>query len=149
MDINPLLILDRTKKSNMTTSCFCKVILITLKNLHQSFPSRSIYLIRGWLLKTHIRMCMAYWSTFTITYKLEIFLSLKTDLNPDLPVDFGYDRIFPCTYKRAGDAGLKKLKTFLTEYSHTQLIRSIRISLDTMVHGIGTALFVKWNNDNA
>ena len=119
MGINPLLILDCTKKSNMKTSCFYKVILITLKNLHQSFPSRSIlYLTCGWLLKTHIQMCMAYWSTFTITCKLEIILSLKTDLNPDMPAcGFWLRSHFPLHLQRAGDAGWKVLKSFLTDYS--------------------------------
>ena len=131
----------------MTTSRFYKVILITLK---KTFTNHFLQdLPHLWLViedsHTNVYGILKYFHDYMQTGDYFIV----ENLNPDLPVDFGYDRIFPCTYKRAGDAGLKKLKAFLTEYSHTRLIPSIRIFLDTMVHGIGMALFVKWNNNNA
>ena len=46
------------------------------------------------------------------------------DLNPDVPCNFGYGRIFPVSYNKAGSVGINILKQFLSDYSHYYAVDS-------------------------
>ena len=115
MDIDPSLILDRAKEIKPENLTFLQG---DSNHIEKTFTNQFLQdLPRPWLViedaHTNVYGVLKYFHDYMQAGDYFII----EDQNPDLPLHFGYDRIFPCTYKRAGDVKLKVLKSFLTEYS--------------------------------
>ena len=111
MDIDPSLILDRAKEIKPDNLTFLQG---DSNHIEKTFTNQFLQdLPHPWLVAedshTNVYGIMKYFHDYMQPGDYFII----EDLTPDGPSDFGYDRICP-TYRKAG---LKVLKSFLTEYS--------------------------------